>query len=156
MANTLGPLLTEVRRALHLNQLELAELIGRSKRTVQRLEAGRSTFYGRERALLVRALYPKDPELAARVAASGGETLAAAGIVEAPSAPMVSRDAIDSVLCAAADVLDLSPRAVRPALLAALTRASDLGLSVEALAAGLPVAEATEPSKTDESGSRGV
>jgi len=147
MPNDLGPLLSEVRRALGLNQLEFAQLIGSSKRTVQRLEAGRSWLYGNEAALAVRALHPKDPALAARLAAFFSITLAAAGIVAAPTQSMASRGAIDSVLCAAADVLDLSPRSVRPALLAALARARDLSLGMDALMDALAQSDPPAPAQ---------
>jgi DNA-binding XRE family transcriptional regulator len=133
MPNVLGPLLDEVRATLGLNQLEFGELIGASKRTVQRLEAGSSALSRDSAARAARALYPRDPELAARVASHCGATLIELGIVAVPSRPVVSAGATDSVLCAAADILDLSPRAVRPALLAALTRARDLNLDADAL-----------------------
>jgi hypothetical protein len=146
MPNDLGPLLSEVRRALQMNQLKFAELIGSSKRTVQRIEGGRAWLSGNEAALAVRALHPQDPELAGRLAAFCSITLAAAGIAAVASSSAASRGAIDSVLCAAADVLDLSPRAVRPALLAALARARDLGLGMDALLATLSQADAPAPS----------
>ncbi len=137
MPNDIGRLLTEVRLTLGLNQENYARFIGSSKRTIQRVEAGRSSLSRNEIARTVQALHPKDPGLAQRVAAQFGTTLAEAGIVAVPSQPVVSLGALDSVLCAAADVLDLSPRAVRPALLAALVRARELGLGVDALMAAL-------------------
>ena len=38
---------------------------------------------------------------------------------------------VDVVVCAAAEALDVSPRAVRPALLAAFQRAREAGLTLE-------------------------
>jgi hypothetical protein len=61
---------------------------------------------------------------------------------------VASRGALDSVLCAAADVLDLSPRAVRPALLAALARARDLSLGMDALMDALAQSDPPAPSST--------
>ncbi len=55
----------------------------------------------------------------------------------APSSPA----AADSVVCAAADAMNLPPRALRPALLAAFKRAHTLGLSVEAVKAWLESSE---------------
>ncbi|MDP9001553.1 MAG: hypothetical protein M3O46_15745, partial [Myxococcota bacterium] len=62
------------------------------------------------------------------------------------------RTLIDAVVCAAAEALDVSPRAVRPALLAAFARASELGLTLERSLEGLrrhgptaPRAEKTRP-----------
>jgi len=48
----------------------------------------------------------------------------------------------DSVVCAAAEATDISPRTVRPVLLAALTRARQLGMTLEMLDA---VLRATQP-----------
>jgi len=58
---------------------------------------------------------------------------------------------VDSVVCAAAEAMSLSPQAIRPAVLAAFARARDAGLSLDAVVDVLappppPTPEAT-PSK---------
>jgi len=154
-------LLFEARRALSLTQRGLASLLGMSLRTVQRVHSGGSGI-GRDRwAVLARAIHPRNPDLAARIAASQHTTLEAFGIAPPPAAraaassaeasspapvktrPPSPRDA-DGVLCAAANVMNVPPRAVRPVLAAAFGRAKELGLSVETLAEALVMAEADE------------
>ena len=49
-----------------------------------------------------------------------------------------------TVVCAAAEAIDVTPRVVRPALLAAVTRARQLGLTLETLDEALR-ATATAP-----------
>jgi hypothetical protein len=52
---------------------------------------------------------------------------------------------IDSVLLAAADAADISPRATKAAVVAAFVRARELGLSVEAVVKGLGEGEVLGP-----------
>src|SRR6185437_5455049 len=88
------------------------------------------------RELAVR-LHPVDPALAADLAQAGGTTAAAMGLVMNRVKLPPGTLAAESVVGAAADVLGLPPKAVRPAVVAALGRAQELGASVEALLAAL-------------------
>ena len=135
----IAPLIHEAQVALHLSQQGLGELLGAVRRTVSRWGEGVATPTGSKVELLARTLYPVDPGLAARVAATIGETPASLGlevpVLGPPSAPL--QYLVDTIVCAALEVADVSPRAMRPALLAAFERAQVVGLSVEAVVKGL-------------------
>jgi hypothetical protein len=157
-------LLYEVTRLLSLNQRELAQAIDTSYRTVQRIHAGRSHLSRDQWGRLARAVHPKNPELAARIAAWERVTLVDFGIAPPPPRPppaaalpppvaalpparaVSPRDA-DSVVCAAADIMNVPPRVARPVVAAAFARAREMGLSVEAVAAAL---QASKPADQDE------
>ncbi len=140
-------LLTEVRGALGLSRQQLATVMGSSLRTVERMYAGRTHPSRSEYGLLIRATYPKDPVLAARIAAWVNGTLEEFGVIvpapppktppstpspNMPPAPAaVSIQAIDSVLCAAGDAADLPLGSVRRILAAAFVRASGQRGSVD-------------------------
>lgn len=133
-------LVREACDALSLNQRELGELLGLSTRTIQRLYAGKTSFIYIQWQKLARAAYPTHPDLASRLAAQGGSSLQALGLVKpappapAPAAPLYDvQHLADGVVCAAAEAIDLAPRAIRPALLAAFRRARQMHLTVEEL-----------------------
>jgi len=157
MASSYVPLLIEARRALGLSQKGLVTVLGSSLRTVERMHAGRSHPSRDHWALLIHALHPTDPELAARIAAFCGGTLEQFGIAppppppsaapppSAPQAPaVVSAQAVESVLFAAADATDLPLSSVKAVLVAAFVRARDLGLSVEGLTEALVAGSGAE------------
>jgi transcriptional regulator with XRE-family HTH domain len=147
MATTDLGWLLEARRALGLTQAGLAEVLGTSLRTVQRMHAGRSSPSREQFGRLVQAIYPVNPDLAAGIAAWSGVTLERRDVTPAaslpdplPSAsapPAVAEHAIDSVLCAAGDAVELPLSTVRAILAAAFVRAKELGLSMEAAAEAL-------------------
>jgi DNA-binding XRE family transcriptional regulator len=142
-------LLGDARRALSLNQAELADLLGSSKRTVQRWETKRGHPSSQELANLAAHVHPHDAETAADLAAAIGQTLESLGIVAPPAPPPpppaplpppppppppgpppMPRDlAVDAVVCVASEALGAMPAAVRAGLLAAFRRARQLGLS---------------------------
>lgn len=138
-------LLGDARRALRLNQAELADLLGTSKRTVQRWETKRADPSSQDLANLAAHVHPHDAETAADLAAAIGQTLESLGIVAPPAPPLppplpppppppgpppMPRDlAVDAVVCVASDALGAMPAAVRAGLLAAFRRARQLGLS---------------------------
>jgi len=129
-------MLHEARIALHLSMNGLAEALGASRRTGQRWSAGRSTPSDPQLHRLVALVHPRDPDLAASLAAASGTTLQALGLVlpapAGPPAPAPVPDRIvDAVVCAAAEAMDMTPRAVRPAVAAAFAAARELGLTVE-------------------------
>jgi hypothetical protein len=148
--------------ALSLNQRQLAHLLGSSERTVQRWYAKRATVYPDHITRLAIAVHPHDPDIARRLAATMGETLESLGLVAPPlPAPIVASPQpspspperspflpllVESVVSAAAEALDVSPRAARPAVLAAVERAKVAGLSVDDLLAALrPPAQGKRP-----------
>ena len=142
--------LMEARRTLHLSQQQLGDIMGLSKRTIIRMEQGRSTPLPSQYVMVARALCPVNQALAEHYAAAAGTTLVGAGSrgtsarahpAFASPFPAVRRPGhvqslADSVVCVAAEAMDASPRAVRPALLAAFERMKALGMGVRDGAAG--------------------
>ncbi|HEY8091716.1 MAG TPA: helix-turn-helix domain-containing protein [Polyangiaceae bacterium] len=133
--------LTRVGRVLRLSQGELARELGISRRTVNRWVSRGIVLAHFQAQDLARLVHPADPGLAAEIAAAVGSSLPAMGIpapspaakVAAPPPHPGERPAhlVDVVVCAAAEALDASPRAVRPALLAAFRRAREAGFTIE-------------------------
>ena len=143
-------LLIEASRALGVTQEELGRRIGVSRRSIVRWTAdsgGYPSYYGPH---LARAVFPRDPALAARIAGREKETLESLGLVSPappPPPPEPPAHMADLVVCAAADALDVSPRAVRPALYAAFRRAREAGLTLEQVEKMLAPPEATPAPK---------
>jgi hypothetical protein len=138
--------------ALHLNQRELGDLMQSSERTVQRWYAGRGVPYPNQITRLVLAVHPRDPDIARRLAAGIGQTLESLGVVAPPPPPApppplaaapppgpspLTPVLVESVVAAAAEALDVSPRVARPAVLAAFERARAAGVAVEEVIAAL-------------------
>ncbi len=130
----------EARLLLHLGQRSLGDLLGLSRRTIQRWDAGKSSPTSWQLEKLATAVHPRDADLAAKLAASAGTTLEALGLVSPPPAavvpapgppPLSPRHLVDVVVCAAAEALNVAPPAVRPVLLAAFRKAREVGLKVE-------------------------
>ena len=161
MASNIPHLLSECRRALHVgSQGKLGVLLGSSERTGQRWETGRSDPGHDQLVKLVRLVHPHNAGLAAQVAAAMGTNLVALGIAPPPAPPpppppppLPAEDVVDAVVCAAAEAIDVTPREVRPALVAAFTRARRLGLSVmeveKALGKGATAAAAVPAAKAE-------
>jgi hypothetical protein len=126
-------------RALGTTQAGLAERMGVSRRTAQRwARFSVPDFYLPRLAKLV---HPHDPDLAAEMAASLGATLESLGVVPppapvplapapAPTPPPPSDGVVDAVVCAASDAMNALPRDVRAGLLAAFTRAREIGVDI--------------------------
>jgi transcriptional regulator with XRE-family HTH domain len=134
----------EVRDALVIGQRGLGELLGASRRTVQRWDSGRGGPSASQLAQLAAAIHPRDASLAAKIAAAAGTSLEQLGLVRPPPvavppvakalalpAPSPPTHLTDAVVCAAAEALNAPPPAVRPVLLAAFRRAREVGLRVE-------------------------
>jgi len=121
---------------LRLNQKEFGTKLGSSKRTVSRWGSGSMPTFG-HLIKLARLVDPVDRALAASLAAVAGETLESLGIVAPapppprPPPPLPGRLIVHAVICAAADALQATPAAARPAVLAAFRMAKELGMSVE-------------------------
>jgi len=142
------PLLVRARRALDLpSQGALGEALGSSARSGQRWERDESKPSADQVHQLARRVSPIDAALAAELAEASDTTLLALGL-EVPPAPAVVTTAapvappppppppdpihiVDTVVCAAAEAMQLMPEAIRPALRAAFRRARLTGLSVE-------------------------
>jgi len=135
-------LLDETRRALQVSQNGLAVMMGVSRRTGQRWNQGRGPI-GTDIQKMARLVYPVDAALAAEIAAAGGTSLEALGILppRAPPSPPIApapparatppARIVDAVVCAAAEAMQVMPQNVRPALLAAFACAKELGLTVQ-------------------------
>jgi hypothetical protein len=155
MAPTVTPisaLLVAAQRALGLNQERLGKILGGvTRRTVWRYQGGHSTPQPHELHDLARHVFLVDASLAGQLAAASGATLESLGLVTAapkaeatpvslalaPVDPIQARLLADAVVCAAAEALDVSPRVIRSVLHTAFVRASETGLSVDAIAKAL-------------------
>ncbi|HEY3820796.1 MAG TPA: antitoxin Xre-like helix-turn-helix domain-containing protein [Polyangiaceae bacterium] len=156
-------LLVRAQQVLGFQQGELADLLGVSRRTVQRIGGRDGTVHAQYMHVLARAVHAKDPELAAALASEGGKTLETLGLVSPavapPAAPPVhavtpeapparplppTRLMVESIVCAAAETMQTPPAAVRDVLRAAFARARGLGLTVE------EVDEALSPPRPEE------
>lgn len=152
-ADTAVSLVLQAQEALGMSLSSVGKVMGLSRRTMSRWMRDRGTsMYPSRAEALARAVHPRDADLAARIAAAGGLTLAHLGLKTTAETTLEQTASmrVDAVVCAAAETLDASPRAVRPALLAALRRAREVGLSLDQLeawlAASLEAAAATRPS----------
>jgi len=134
-----GSLVNEVCQTLGLTQESLGRLIGVSRRTAQRISAGRASLLPDQYTRLAAEVFPTDPDLAAKLASSANTTLVALRLEKASVKPAngIPPLALDAVLCAAADAGNSSPRVVKPVIRAAVLRARDLGLDLDGLAAAL-------------------
>jgi transcriptional regulator with XRE-family HTH domain len=135
----LVPLVAEAQRTLGLTQAQLGELLGISRRTVIRWSGASSPSQG-DLVKLAKAVFPKDPALADRLARAGGARLHELGLApppQAPPSPQARENAIASIVCAAAEASVGTPQAARAGLLAALDRAATLGVTSEELRSAL-------------------
>jgi hypothetical protein len=135
MAEDPGTLFVECQMALKLTQEELGELVGRTKRTIQRWQEKGSILLPSEAQRLADALRPVRPDLAERVLELGRESAAATGLTPpvAPAGPEV----IEAIVRAAAEAAGASPDAMRPAIAAAFSKAEELGAEVDGIVSGL-------------------
>jgi transcriptional regulator with XRE-family HTH domain len=121
--------------ALGLSQEKLGELLGKTKRTVQRWQESGFRLTVDEAETLAHALQAVRPDLAAEVLELGRQAAIAAGVTP-PTRPATAEE-IDAILRAAADAGGTSPEAIRPAVAAAMQTAEEAGLEVSAIVAGL-------------------
>jgi hypothetical protein len=108
---------------------------------------------------LVGLVYPQSADLARQIAAAMGTDVVSLGVAPPPlppppppPPPAPVEDVVDAVVCAAAEAIDVTPREVRPALIAAFTRARRLGLGVEAVEKALGKAGAGAPGGVSKKG----
>ncbi len=136
-------LLVRAGMALRLSQGEIGTLLGVSRRTISRWTGSGAALIKDQGQALARALHPVDVALARKAAEAGGSSLAALGLDPAvvaqgaKEALAANVRRVRTVLYEAADAIDASPRAVRPALLAAFRAASAEGLSLADATAAL-------------------
>ena len=153
-------LLMQAQEALGFNQKDLAELMGRSRRTLSRYVRSRSAILiPQEWLALARAVYAKNPSLAATLASRAGGTLVSFGIAPPPPPPAPpkpaeastslaapTRDQLDLVVLAAAEAANLAPQAVRPVIAAAFARAAAMGVTVEGVSRAMAPVKAKKSS----------
>ena len=144
-----GEMLYRVQRALGINQKHLAELLDCSERTITRYYDRGGQLTPNDYAKLATAVYPRDRALAAHVASRGGHTFESLGLERPPAPVAPAREAqpapapahlADSIVCAAAEALDASPKTMRPAIRAALERMVALGMTATAVLEAMPPA----------------
>ena len=128
-------LLLHCQDALGLNQRELAEFLGVSRRTILRWHDGGFSPLSSMARKLADAVRPTRPDLADQVMQLGARSDAILGVAP-PPAP-ASAEVIADIVQAAAAAAGLSAQAVRPAIVAAFTRAHETGVDVRAVIAGL-------------------
>jgi hypothetical protein len=127
-------LLVHCQLALGLSQQELADLLDRNRRTIQRWQESGFQPTEHQAETLASALQPVHADLAEQVRELGRKAAVAAG--ETPARPATA-EVIDAILRAAADAGGMSPEAIRPAITAALLKAEEAGVEVRAIVAGL-------------------
>jgi hypothetical protein len=152
-------LLARSRLHLRFNQQQLAEFTRSSLRSVQRWETGVSSPSHPQVHLVADAVRPLDPQIAAALDAFAPRPPPPPAAVVAPLPPptpppppvvaIAPHVLVDSVVCAAAEAIAVSPQAMRPAVLAAFTRAGEAGLTFEAVLGVLA------PARTEEKGAKG-
>lgn len=132
-------------QTLGVNQRGFAKLVATSLRTVSRWTNGSSFPSAADLTKLARLVHPRDPALAAQIASAAGGTVESLGIAPPAPPPRASpAQLVEQVLYAAAEAADLSPRAVRPALVAAFRRASQARLTLDEALAALEAQNAAE------------
>ncbi len=149
MATKLALALDRVLDRLQWSQKEVFVRTGISSRTLTRWRLEGKSPSPATLSKLVRAVASVDPEAAGWLAkvssvarlhvstATSATTTAQSGAAAGASVAGPSVDVhlrVDSIVSVAADVMNLPPSAVRPALRAAFLRARDLGVSIEAIA----------------------
>jgi transcriptional regulator with XRE-family HTH domain len=128
-------LLVHCQMALGMTQEELGDLLGRTKRTIQRWQESGFEPMADQAETLADALQPVRPDLAEQVRELGRRAAIVAGA--APPVRPATADVIDAILRAAADAGGTSPEAIRPAITAALLKAEEAGVEVRSIVAGL-------------------
>jgi hypothetical protein len=171
MAKEVPHLLIQARRHLLVSQGELGVMLGSSRRTGQRWERGGSEPDASQLHALAKLVHPHSHPLAAQIASSGGSTLEALGITlprpplpvapahppaPPPPPPADPVHLVDTVVCAAAEAMQVMPEEIRPALRAAFRRARLAGLSLESIERGLGSAPEADGAATPRKGSKGT
>jgi hypothetical protein len=141
MAHDPRAFFTLAQMATRTTQKELGEMLGISRRTAQRYsDHGVPHPYNEK---LARLVHPHNRELAIEIARHAGATLVSLGLEAPPAAapppapvaaaappppPPLDDGVVDAVVCAAAEAKDAKPGEVRTMLLAAFSRARQIGI----------------------------
>jgi transcriptional regulator with XRE-family HTH domain len=143
------------RAALDMTREEFAEKLGSSFTTVGRWERGHSFPADDHFVEMARLLYPVDRDLAEQAASMARATLVSLGIEQVPPAtppaapaPRPSppaRELTDIIVCAAAEACRGTPADLRAPLLAAFSKARQLGLDYGEIEASLEARLASGP-----------
>jgi hypothetical protein len=134
------------RELLHLNQQMFADHVGSSLRTVQRWEAKRGAPPRDVILWMADAVRSIDPEIAAHLDVYAPRPMPPpppepAKPIEAPPPPapppppLPQHVLVDSVVCAAAEAMGVTPQAIRPAVLAAFARSCEARVAPEQIVA---------------------
>ena len=134
MPSDSAALLVHCQIALGLTQEQLADLLGRTKRTIQRWQEHGFEPMADQAETLAEALQPVRPDLAEQVRELARKAAFRAG--GTPARPATA-EVIDAILQAAAGAGGTSPEAIRPAVTAAFLKAEETGVEVSAIVAGL-------------------
>jgi transcriptional regulator with XRE-family HTH domain len=152
------------RQKLGMTQVQMAEAVGTSVRTLSRWEGGQSGPADLHCDRLAALVYPVDRELARDAAGQVGKTLESLGLEKpapppaaapAPTPPPLPRSPsarvlVDAVVCAVASTLEAiegAPVAIaraRAAAASALRAARDVGLELDAAIEALAPAQAPD------------
>jgi transcriptional regulator with XRE-family HTH domain len=145
----------DARRALGMDQGDLAEAMRVSRRTIIRWQHGQTAPVEAQVRELAALVHEEDADLADELLASAmlaptpapedtrAESLAVSHPASAtpakPPSPHGRAPAhlVDAIVYAAADAADMVPRAMRSALRAAFSRAVQLGVSIESIVLAL-------------------
>jgi hypothetical protein len=128
-------LLIHCQMALGLTQTQLGDLVGKTKRTIQRWQERGFTPTVDQAEALAAALQPVRPDLAEQMRELARSVAIAMGM--APPPPPVTSEVIDAILRAAAEASGTSPAAIRPAITAALRATDEAGVDLGDLVAAL-------------------
>jgi len=129
MAIDSNVLLTHCQLALGVTQKELGDLIGVSKRTIQRWQDRGCNMCPSQAELLADALRPTRPDLADHMMELAKK--------EAKAMRHVTPELVDRVMQAAAGAGGIGVEAARSIVTAALVQAADLDLDLQRLVAKL-------------------
>jgi DNA-binding XRE family transcriptional regulator len=152
---TVRRLIGTCRAVLGMSQGELGDALGVSRRTIIRWQRGHTYPVPAQALQLADLVREEDDDLADELIAAIGideptqpeadiaqPAVASEAVVTSPAPPPEPTGpapvhAIDSIVCVAADAASLVPRAMRPALLAAFTRAMEMGYTLEQVVRGM-------------------
>jgi transcriptional regulator with XRE-family HTH domain len=131
-------LLVHCRMALNYTQKEFGDLVGKTKRTVQRWEDRGAILLPSEAEAIAAAVRPVRPDLAESILALGRATAEVLG-TPAPMVPATPA-ALATLVQAAADAIGVTTDAIRPAVIAAFEQAEAEGVDVKSVVAGFDAA----------------